>query len=178
MDHHRFLHAQLVQYLSHRFHQVGIIDAQKEEIGIGGVREGSQDVEYRAEAQFPADRSYILHGCMVLLGEKEAHAHLLQHIQRFFGVLGNIGSQRFLHIGSAALGRSGPVAVLGHLHAPCCHHESGGGGNVEAVGLIASGTYDFKDFHTGMGNRNGMFPHGRCAAGNLINGFRLGALGR
>ena len=69
------------------------------------------------------------------------------------------------------------VAVFSHFDS--CRRDDKGrsGGNIETVGAVAAGAYDFKDLQTRVGYRSGMFPHGNGTAGNFINRFRLGALG-
>ena len=40
--------------------------------------------------------------------------------------------------------------MLGHLHAPCRRHQGGGGGDVEAAGVVSAGAHDLKELHAGL----------------------------
>ena len=66
--------------------------------------------------------------------------------------------------------------MFGHLHAPCRCHQGGGGGDVEAAGVVSAGAHDLKEFHAGL-HLDGVAPHGSGASGDLVGGLRSGALG-
>ena len=178
VNHQRVLHAQLVQDFGHRFYQVAVVNAQEEEVRVRRVRERPQDIEDRAEAQLFADGSHIFHSRVIFLGEEEAESYLVQKFKSLRRILGDVHAQGFLHVRGAGLGRSGAVAMLGHLHAGGSDDKGRGGGNIEAIRPVAAGTNDFQDLHARMRHRCRVFSHGRSAAGNLIDGFRPGALGR
>ena len=57
----------------------------------------------------------------------------------------NIYAQGLQAISSATFGGSSPVAMLSDFYATSCCYQSGGSGNIEAVGTITAGTYDFGD---------------------------------
>ena len=42
---------------------------------------------------------------------------------------------------------------------------------------VSAGAYDFQHLHARMRHRCGVLPHGRRAAGDLLNGLRLRGLG-
>ncbi len=111
------------------------------------------------------------------MSEEEAHAYFLKQLHAFFRVLLNVYAQRLQAIRSAAFGGSGAVAVLSNLHAACRSNQSGGCGNVEAVGAVAAGTDDFKDIHARFAFQC-MVTHRSGAAGDFIGSFRRSALGR
>ena len=113
---------------------------------------------------------------MILLRKEEADAHFVQQFYTAGGALLDVHAQRFQTVGSAALGGRGPVAVLGHLHAACRCHQRRGGGDVEAVGVVAAGANDLKDIHAGV-HLGGVVAHGGGAARNFVRGLSLGALG-
>ena len=45
------------------------------------------------------------------------------------------------------------------------------------MGAVAAGPHNLQHLHAGVGHRNGPFPHGGGAAGDLVGGLRPGALG-
>ena len=125
-------------------HQVFVIDAQQLHGGAARVGQGAQDVEDGADAQLLADGANIFHGGVVFLGEEEAHAHLVEQLHAFRRTLLDVHPQGFQAVGGAAPGGRRPVAVLGHLHAAGSGHQGGGGGDVEAVGVVAAGADNFE----------------------------------
>ena len=65
--------------------------------------------------------------------------------------------------------------MLSNLHAASCCHQCGGGGNIEAVGVVATGAHDFKDIHASFAF-GGVVTHGSSAASDFISGFGGSAL--
>ena len=88
----------------------------------------------------------------------------------------DIDPQGLQAVRCAAPGGGGPVAVLGNLHAPRRRHQGGGGGDIEALGVVASGAHDLKEVHAGV-HPGGVGAHGGGAAGDLVGGLRPGAFG-
>ena len=66
--------------------------------------------------------------------------------------------------------------MLGNLDTCCRDDESGGGRDIDAVGVVTAGAYDFQHIHI-MLHLQGMVPHGSGRARNLRNGLCLGTLG-
>ena len=113
---------------------------------------------------------------MVLLRKEEAHSHLFEELHAACRALIDVDAQRFQTIRRSAEGGSCAVAVLGHLHAAGSSHKRGGGGNVEAVGIVAACADDFKNIHAGV-HLGGVIAHGSGTAGNFVSGFRSRAFG-
>ena len=176
VDHHAPPDPQVDEHLGQGSHQILVVHPQQLHGGGGRVGQGAQDVEHGAEAQLLADGPHVLHGGVVLLGEEEAHAHLPQQLDAPLRALLDVHPQGLQAVRRAALGGGRPVAVLGHLHAACRRHQAGGGGDIEAVGVVAAGAHDLKDLHARV-HLGGVVPHGGGAAGDLVGGLRPGALG-
>ena len=66
--------------------------------------------------------------------------------------------------------------MLCHFDAAGWRHKGRGCGNIKAVRAVSAGPYDLHKLHSGI-YTDGVFPHGRGAAGDLRYGFRLGAFG-
>ncbi len=158
------------------FGEVFIVDPQQLHGGRGGVGQRTQDVEYRAEPQLPANGAHILHRGMVVLGEKEAESGFFQHLPGLFRILGQVHAQGFQAVGCAAPGARRTVAVLGHFHAGSCRHQGRDRGDVEGIGSVAAGSHDFKDLEVCL-HRRGVFPHGSGTPGDFFRCFGSRAFG-
>ena len=71
---------------------------------------------------------------VIVLGEQEADADILQQAGAFLGGNPDVHPQGLQHVGRPALARGRPVAVLGHRHPRRRDDQGGGGGDVEGVG--------------------------------------------
>ena len=84
---------------------------------------------------------------MVLLCKEEADTHLLKKLHTFLRSLVNVYTQCFQTVCCSAEGGSCSVSVLGNLHTACCDHKGRGCGNIEAVCIITTGSYDLQHIH-------------------------------
>ena len=115
---------------------------------------------------------------MVLLGEEEAHARVLEQATTRVGILRNVHARRLETVGSAALRAGRAVAVLCDLHARSRTDERGGGGDVEGVRPVAARAHDLEHVHARMLDGRGELSHGLGASAYLVDGLGLRALGR
>ena len=174
---HASFYTQTDQDLGQGLHQIVIIDAQQLHGRRSRIGQGTENIKYRTETQFPADGTDIFHGSMVFLGKEETHACLFQHFHTFGRALMDIDAQSLQTVRSTAHGRSSPVSVLGHLHAARGRYQGGSSGNIKTVGVVTAGPYDLKYIHAGI-DPGGVIAHGRRAARDLILCLSSGALGR
>ena len=142
VDHHGVFGAQTLQCTHLDAHQIGMKHAHQDVGCRGRVGQRPQDVEDGFDAQFAAHRGHGLHRRMVVGGEHEAHADLIDaardHVRRQI----DIDAQALEHVGAAAFARHAAPAVLAHLGACCGGHEHGAGGDVESVGAVTAGAHD------------------------------------
>ena len=141
------------------------------------IGEGAENIEHCSEAQFLSDRAHILHRGVVNLSVQEADPGFLKHLLHLGGLQLDVDAQRLQHIGCAALGGGGHIAVLGDRHSGGGDHNGGGGGDVDAVGAVSAGAHDLQRLKTGCIELDGVIPHGGGTAGYFVNRLRPGALG-
>ena len=87
---HAVPHAKADQHLRQRLHKIFVVDAQQLHFGAAGVRQRSENVEYRAEAKLLTDSAHIFHGGVVFLRKEEADADLVEQLDTARGALLNI----------------------------------------------------------------------------------------
>ena len=63
------------------------------------------------------------------------------------------------------------------FHAACCRNQCRRCGNIEALCIISTGSYDFKNVHAGI-YLCGMITHGCCTSCNFIGCLSFGTFGR
>src|SRR5262245_44492392 len=96
------LGAQIMQDHGHDRRQVAVIDANQLVLGMSWVRQGAENIEYSARANFSTWADSVPHGAMQGWGEQEAHAYFLDrcfHTSRFQT---NVDAQGFQQIGATA----------------------------------------------------------------------------
>jgi len=145
VDHEAAPAPQLVEDVGQLLHQVLPVDAQHLAVGSGGIREGAEDVEDGPDADLLPGADGVLHGAVQRRGEEEADADLPDGVLHRLRSHVQVHAQGFQHVGAAAGGRYGPVAVLGHLHPAGRHHEGDRGGDVEGVGAVPPGAHHVQD---------------------------------
>ncbi len=113
MDQPGMLGAEIAQHLRHRLQPVAGEDAEQLALDAGRVRHRAHEVEDRAGAELGAGRADMAHRAVMLLRPEEAGADLVERAldRRHVGL--DIDAEGGQHVGGAALGRGGAVAVLG-----------------------------------------------------------------
>ena len=177
VDNHAALYAEADKNLSKRLNEVRVVNAEKLHFRRGGVGERSENIENCAEAELAADCADILHRGVVLLREEEAHSGFVKELYASLRALVDVYAEGFKTVGGAAARGSGAVAVLRDLHAACCRDERRGGGDVEAVRVVAARADDFKHIHARFYLRR-VIAHGSRAARDFVGGLSLRALCR
>src|SRR5690554_5697687 len=110
---------------------------------------------------------------MVVGGEHEAHAHLLDTARHLLGVQVQVDAGHDAEVGAARRRRYPAIAVLGHVAAGGGHHEAGRGGDVEEVGAVAAGA---DDVHHVLGvevHRLHQLAHHLGGGADLLGGLAL-----
>ena len=141
------------------------------------VRQRAEDVEDGADAEFLADGADVLHRGVILLGEHEADANLLELLDDFSGRLVEVDAERFEAVGGTALRGSGAVAVLGDFDACCGDDHGRSRRDVDAVRVVAARADDVEHIHR-MLDLERMVAHGHGRARYLIDCLCLRALRR
>ena len=143
--------------------------------GSGGVGEGAEEVESRAEFEFQADGLDVLDGSVEGRGEKETDAGALDAAGDDFGRGGGFDAEGFEKVGRAGTAGDGAVAVFGDADSGSGDDESGGGGDVEAGCGVASGAAGVEDgaAEGGDGELDGGGAHGAGEAGEFADGLSL-----
>ena len=89
----------------------------------GGVRQGTEQVERRADADLAARRAGVAHRGVEVRREQEREARVVQGGRGRRRVVIDPDPERVEHIGRARLRGDRPVAVLGDRHAGGRHDE-------------------------------------------------------
>ncbi len=141
-----------------------VCDAEHLALYPSRVSEWSQEVHDRGNTEVAAYRANVPHRGMKVRREQERHARFPQQP----------GCPRSVdHIRRAALGREGPIAVLGHGR-PGAHRDEGGGRrDVEGADHSSAGPAGIHEV-----GRVGLDPHHRPAqrarrTGHLLRGLPL-----
>ena len=124
-----------------------------------------------ADAEFFSHRTYIFHGKMIFLGEKETDIDIGK---KLFALLrGNVDlyAEGFENVSGSGFGGGCPVAMLGNGNAAGSNDESRSGGDIEGVGAVAAGTYDLQNVHV-VEKFFSVGSHGSCGSGDLVDGLR------
>ncbi len=118
----------------------------------------------------------MLHGRVVVGREHEAHANCPNALGHLLRRQMNVGTEALEHICTAGARAHGPAAMLGHLGTCSCGHKHGRGGNVEAVGTIATSAAEVHQIGNVCqvhGHGRGELAHHLCSRGNLIHRLAL-----
>ena len=182
MHDHCALHAELPQGLRHRHEKRRIVDADERIVGMGGVREGAEDVEDRAGAERLPDGSRKAHRGVVALREAEGKAGPLEHAEPVLGRSGDVDSERGQKVGGARRGRHAAVAVLGDPEACARRGERRHRRDVDRARAVAARADDLAHLEGGLreGPRGAQHRGGRSAdlVGRLALHLQGGEKGR
>ena len=89
--------------LRQRLDQIFVVDAEQHHLRMRRVRQRTEDVEDRADAELFADRADVFHRCMIFLREHEADVDFLEELDAFFWREVEVDAERFEAVGRAAL---------------------------------------------------------------------------
>ncbi len=152
-------------------HSSPVEHADQLALNASGIGHRAQDVENGSAAQFLAGADGVFHGAVMGRGEHEADTDFLNAAGHLFRFHAQVDAQLFQQVGTAALGRDGPVAVLGHETAGRGHYERSGGRHVEQVGAITAGADDVYQRFGLDRYLGGQLAHDLGGTGDFINGF-------
>ena len=138
VDDERGLAAEFFEDMRERLGKFGVINTRELDARASRVGERTEDVEDGALTHLFARTNGIFHGGMKLGREHEADADLLNGGGNLLGRDVEIDAEGRENIGTAALGGSGAVAVLGNFTPCACEDERSGGGDVEGVCTVAA----------------------------------------
>ena len=172
VDRHTALYAELGQRLCHGHEQLRLVNSEELHICVSRVCERPEDIEHGRNSYFLADGAYVLHCAVVLLREQEAHSHLVEELHAASRVGGDIHPEGLEAVGGAALAGGCAVAVLSDLSASRCAYQSGDSGNVDGVGAVAAGAYNFEHV-AGVVHTVCAVAHYICGSGYLVGGLAL-----
>jgi hypothetical protein len=149
-------------------------DADELRGGPGGIRERTEEIENRADAEIAARVDGVFHGRVHGGSEKEADADFFDGAADAFGGLMERDAEGFEDIGGAAAGTDGAIAVLGDADSRAGNDERRGGGNVERAGDIAARAAGVHQRFIGVSaaageNRSGVAAHGRGEADEFVH---------
>ena len=116
-DDQRVLAAEADQGLGDRLLEVAVGDAEELALGAGRVGQRAEEVEDRAHRQLLADRDDVRGRLVVLRGEHEAEADLVDAGRDLLGRQLDRHPERLEHVGRAGAAGRRAVAVLGDLAA-------------------------------------------------------------
>ncbi len=173
MHHQHVAAAQAAQHVGHQRHQLRGIDAEHLVGGAGGVGQRAEDVEQGAHAHLAARRHGVAHRRVVVGGEHEAHAHLLDAARHLLGIQVEVDAGHREEVGAARRRRHPAVAVLGDVAAGGGHHEARGGGDVEQVGAVAAGADDVDHVVGAEVDRLHQLAHHLGGGADLLGGLAL-----
>ena len=130
-DDERVLAAEADQGLGDRLLEVPVRDAEELALGAGRVRQRAEEVEDRAHRELLADRHDVRRRLVVLGGEHEAEADLVDAGRDLVGRQLDRHPERLEHVGRARAAGRRAVAVLGDLAARGGRDQCRGGRDVE-----------------------------------------------
>ncbi len=138
MNHPHPLRAQQTQRASEQFGQVWPRHTNQLAHGARRIGQGSEQIESRPHAQIAPRRTGMSHRWVKRRREQKGDADAFKASCRDCGRRQNVDAKSFENIGTAALTRHRPVAVLGDAHAARRNHDRGSGRDVETPRSIAT----------------------------------------
>ena len=135
--------------------------------GAGRVGQRAEQVERRADAQFPAHRPGVAHRRMEGGREEERDARLVEAAFDRRRRRGEVHAERLEQVRAAATARHRAVAVLGHLDAARRDDHGGQRRDVERMRPVAAGAASVEARRAGARQRHGVRPHRAREADDL-----------
>jgi hypothetical protein len=141
--------------------------------GTGGVGERAEHVEDRGYPERAPRAHHMLHRGVQCGREQKADPDLVDAAPDHARVGVDAHAECLEHVRAPAAAARGTIAVLGHRHAACGHHDRDRGRDVATRDAAATGAARVEQGRTRGRHARDRLAHGRGRAGDLVGRLAL-----
>ena len=172
VEHQHVHRAELTERVEHRRHHRRIRHADRLTAHACGIGERAEEVEGRGDTQLTTRRAEEPHRRVISRCEAEADAGRFDAGRDTDRAELDLDAERLQHVGGAAAGRRGAVAVLDHPGAGAGCDQRGERRDVHRAGAVSAGAARI-DRPVGHMHLGAVGTHGAHERGELAGGFAL-----